>query len=611
MKIEDIVNITDKSFGGKAYGLSLLAKDGLRIPKTICIEPASSVADFDDLNFQHILRSAVSNVRNNDGKYLVAVRSSSLIEDTLVESKAGHFLTRIGVFSFCELIQAIKDVYLSGNMMGVIVQEFIAADISGVFFSSDPFSYSKRRGILSYVSGLGEELVSGRAQSTDIDVFYDEPLKDPLFNRIVNDIKSLEDRLGYPIDVEWCIKDSQLFFLQCRPITSITSIQSGYYGIDDLSSLPSQLCLHNKIQLRIEAKQTNTFISNAFIHVNNNAVPISETGIVKTSLYCKGFSVVIIYPERVSEKVIRSFVGSEKNISQSIGRCYRYGIRSYPEHHDLVACLKSFHKKAAEDYWITATIIQEVFDAAYTGILQRVENGYFVEITKGHFLTKGNVLTSQYYVERGEVKGKIEVHQETWYRIIQGHVIECHCSDEQKSLVSLKDNEIVSIIESFRRILGDSSKVIEFGIIQNEHNFIPYLIDFVDSDDHLQSSYLKEGIISSGKRKGAIKFITGLNASLDTHFHDERETTASLSEDLIFVCETPSIALLDILDKYDNSRIAFAFSDGSILCHLAVVLRERGIPAIKCGETDCKEGDLYTIDAETPGLHGEERLIRE
>lgn len=608
MKIANIINITDKSFGGKAYGLSLLSKGGLQIPKTICIEPASSVTDFDDLNFQHRLRSVVN---NNNGKYSVAVRSSSLIEDTLVESKAGHFLTRIGVFSFCELIQAIKDVYLSGDMMGVIVQEFIAADLSGVFFSSDPLSYSKRKGILSYVPGLGEELVSGKAQSTDIDVSFGDPLKEPLFNKIANEIKSLEVKLGYPIDVEWCIKDSQLFYLQCRPITSITSIQSGYYGIDNLAALPSQLCLHNKIQLRIEARQTDTFISNAYIHVNNSSVPCSEIGEVKTSLYCKGFSVVIIYPERISEKVIRSFVGSEKNISQSIGRCYRYGIRSYPEHNDLSACLKAFHEKAAEDYWITATIIQEVFDAVYTGILQRVENGYLVEVTKGHFLTKGNVLTSQYYVERGEVKSKSEVHQETWYRIIQGHVIECHCCDEPKSLVALKDNEIVSIIESFRRILRDSSKVIEFGIIQYEHSLVPYLIDSVDSNDHLQSSYLKEGIISCGRRKGAIRLINGLNASLDTHFHDERETTAALTEDLIFVCETPSISLLNILDKYDNSRIAFAFSDGSILCHLAVVLRERGIPAIKCGETDCREGDLYLVDAETPGLHGEERLIRE
>ena len=610
MRTEWIDNISGSEFGGKAEGLKLLKDNGFNVPDCFCIGIAESVHDFDDGDFHTKLEECLS-ILGSD----LAVRSSSSIEDSFIDSRAGHFLTKTGTFDYHSLLDAIKQVYLSGPQMGVVIQQLIRADSSGVIFTSNPITYSKKTGLISCVSGMGEKLVSGKGKSIDYEIKYEDgvpvDLPDPLLFRIAHDTKSFERILGYPIDVEWAFKDGTVYYLQCRPITSITSVKTGIYSMKELETLPSQLRNHDKIKLRLEADKAETFISDAYISVRNTA-SIEQTLSVNTirrSRLCKGYSCVVIYPERVSDSVVRSFVGSERDLSQSIGKCYRYGVRSYPEHKDLNECLDSFHAMVSDDYWVTAVIIQELFDAVYTGVLQNTGNEMIIEITKGHFLTKGKVLTSQYVVRNGEIVSRHEVHQSVWYRIIQGHVIECLCTDEKNSFVRLQPNEIVDIIESFKKILVSGGRVIEFGMVRYGNELVPYLIDFVDSNDNIHVDNLDFGIISSGFRKGRIKNIRSDEDSFNRHFHDKRQKKGVESQDLIFVCERPDIGLLDLLDQYDNSRIGFVFSDGSLLCHLAVVLRERGIPAIKVGEMMFRDGEEYILDAESAGLIGAERLI--
>lgn len=615
MKIVKLESVIDNSFGGKAYGLSLLKRYGYLVPETFCIESMHSIDELDD-SFKKELLSIIEEREN----YHFAVRSSSKVEDASTESKAGHYLTMIGNYDIDTLIDAIKQVVMSGEQMGVILQEAIDADYSGVFFSSNPTTFSKKTGILSYTHGSGDGLVSGICSGTDIEVCF-ENYSDPQFTNIVFKIKQLEGELGYPIDVEWCIKDNIIYYLQCRPITSITSVKPGLYKTDSNCILPNQITSHDKIQLRLEAEKANVFVADAYIHIDNQAfqdaskIKCSDSGgsVFSSSKYCKGYSIVVIYPQRISDKVVRSFVGSDSRLSQSVGKCYRYGVRSYPEYQDMQECIDTFHKKVADEYWVSAVIIQEIFDAAYTGIIQRLGNGFIIEITKGHFLTKGNVLTSQYYVENSCVTAIQEIHQQIWYRIVQGHVIECECYNENNNLVSLSNKQINDIVASFSDIIGSGNRIVEFGVIYKGLGLLPYLIDFVDSENEtgLCGSDVADGIISRGKRCGVIRRIEDMYDSLDKHFHDDIETTEQISEEIIFLCQTPSISLLDLIGKYDSNKIAFVFAEGSVLCHLAVVLREKRIPAIKVGDIDGIAEGWYLLDAETQGLQGKERLKNE
>ncbi len=610
MRIEWLENITGEVFGGKANGLYILQQNGFNVPRSLCLETANSVNEFDDIDFTTKLKEILPMIGNK-----LAVRSSSQIEDLRIESKAGHFLTKTGTFDFSGLIDTIKEVYLSGPSMGIIIQELIESDYSGVFFSSNPITYSKKCGILSCIKGMGEKLVSGVEEGKDYEIDYsnlnDLDLPDPLLREMINSVKALENKMKYPLDIEWAIKDGVIYYLQCRPISSITSIVPGYYTMKELGQLPPQLRSHDKIKLRLEAQKTATFISDAYIHIQNLSFQKKQIkeNTITPSAFCKGYSVVIVYPERVSDKVIRSFVCSESNLGQGIAKCYRYGIRSYPEHKDLDACLHSFHSMASDDYWINSVIIQELFDAVYTGVLRKVDTEYIIEITRGHFLTKGSVPTSQYIIENDKSIIRNEIYQNTWYRIVQGHVIECLCTDEEKSFVSLTDEEIHIVLDAFKNIMLDDCRVIEFGMIKHNDEFLPYLIDFVDSDDKIKTANLGKGIISGGYCRGRIQNVK-CDESLNKHFHDKHKNDNKIVENIIFCCDTPNIGLLDLLDKYDNKHIGFVFKEGSVLCHLAVVLREKGVPAVNIGEIILDDGDEYILDAENPELSGKERLIR-
>lgn len=612
-------NISLDIYGGKAYGLSLLVSNGFNVPKGICIPYYKEIASLESSEFRNQLEEKIRIFEKKNNLYHLAVRSSSLMEDMTEESKAGHFLTIIDDFSVDRLVETVIEVYSSGDQMGIVVQEAIDADFSGVFFSSDPTTYSKKNGIISYVEGMGEQLVSGETYSKDVSVSFDQNYNlenddelNDLIKKVISEIKDLEQKLGYPLDVEYCIKNDDIYYLQCRPITSISSVKGGLYSIKEASCLlPNQILSHDKIQLRLEAEKTETFISDAYIYVENDINERCIDGFDKLikSKYCSGYSAVVIYPKRVMDKVVRSFVGND-NVKAAIGRCYRYGIKSYPEHADLEKCVEAFCQKTKDDYWVSAVIIQEIFDAQYTGILQKSEDEYVVEIAKGHFLTKGNVLTSQYYVHDGKIIDKSEAKQNTWYKILQGHVIECYCENEDEILVSLTDDEISEVIDSFKDVMFGHNRVIEFGIVREGKDILPYLIDFVDSDDFIPKNLsLEEGVISVGKRKGIIKHLSLEGDALNMHLNDERNDLVKSSDEVIFVCDRPSIALLDVIKHYDESKIAFVFRDGSILCHLSVVLREKGIPAIKCPDCDYIEGKECILDAETIGVKKGDRVI--
>lgn len=150
----DIVNINEiskceKKFGGKAQGLTLLNNNGFNVPYTVFIEAVSNIAEINDKKFQDNLKEKIR-ILEKEGYYNIAIRSSSLNEDAFSSSLAGHYKTIMGQMSFDEVVDSIREVILSidetaEDKMGVIIQEMICADYSGVIFSSNPLTYSKRK----------------------------------------------------------------------------------------------------------------------------------------------------------------------------------------------------------------------------------------------------------------------------------------------------------------------------------------------------------------------------------------------------------------------------------------------------------------------------------
>lgn len=634
---KDIID-TEK-YGGKASGLSLLIEHGLNVPDCLAIQATDNPDDIDDEVFQDKLKNDLS-IFCKEGRYRVAVRSSCTIEDGFLDSMAGHFSTFIGNMSFDEVLDNIKSVIsgvINGNIsdekMGVVIQKKIKADFAGVLFSSDPISYRKNQIIVTYTEGLGDKLVSGEVSGTDIVIsvrdgnyildegecancVMEKSLKDAIY-RLAAESKELEKKLGYPLDIEWAVSNRELFFLQCRPLTSITSVATQLVKVNEqnLSSLPSQLVSHDKIGLRLMAQKENIFISDAFAYVKNTCSSANASLALSQSEFCKGYSAVIIYPKRVSDKVVRSFVGDKMKVFGCVTDCCRYGIRSYPDYENLDACLTGFSEKLNDEYWISTTIIQEIFDPLYTGVMQRIPEGFLIEITRGHFLTKGVVPTSQYMVSNtGKVLERDEVCQDEWLKIIEGHVITCTCDNYEDLLVTLSDAELCKVVNSFQPVLKSDTNVVEFGVLKEDSgDVIPYLIDFVDDNSPIDISGddIKSGIISYGAISGKPIIIEGSGKdSLNEHFHNASVDAEKSDEKVVFICKNPELALLSMVEQYKPENVGFVFRKCAVGAHLAVVLREKRIPAIKIDEPygwlpdDC----VCSIDAKSPGLKPSERI---
>lgn len=245
----------EKIVGGKAYNLNILTANGINVPKWFAVTSADSefVVDEDKL---------------------YAVRSSAVGEDGCGNSFAGQMESYLYVKP-CDIRARIQDVINSANSerirfyreqnglsnedvkVGVIVQEMINSEISGVAFSSNPITGERNSIVISSVFGLGEGLVSGElnADTYTINgekikknivekpykiVFDDEKqfgtkqvenedpkaetLSEEQLKTLVKIIDEIVEIYGKPQDIEWAIADGVLYILQARPITTLENI---------------------------------------------------------------------------------------------------------------------------------------------------------------------------------------------------------------------------------------------------------------------------------------------------------------------------------------------------------------------------------------------------
>jgi pyruvate,water dikinase len=123
--------------------------------------------------------------------------------------------------------------------MGVIVQEMVPADWSGVMFTRDPQGHAGDMRIEA-VAGLGEALVSGRV--TPLDFVVDRETLSVQSRSGTEQLDFLEDlarlglrverRSGFPQDIEWAVTAEGLQLLQARPITVARPLDPSDDGFD-------------------------------------------------------------------------------------------------------------------------------------------------------------------------------------------------------------------------------------------------------------------------------------------------------------------------------------------------------------------------------------------
>ena len=115
--------------------------------------------------------------------------------------------------------------------MAIVIQQFISGETSGVAFSADPRNKESNNQIIELVHGHCELLVDGEVKPTTYAVDKQRNtitqlqkgdngiINERILPEILSKLKNLEDDFNFAVDIEWTIKDDDLYLLQIRPIT--------------------------------------------------------------------------------------------------------------------------------------------------------------------------------------------------------------------------------------------------------------------------------------------------------------------------------------------------------------------------------------------------------
>lgn len=246
--------------------------------------------------FPTLLENAIREKYFNLGDNVrVAVRSSATAEDLPDASFAGQQETYLNVRGLDDVLEKVRSCYASlwGNRavsyrlhqgydqssvsIAVIIQEMVESEKAGVLFTVNPVSKKENEMQINASYGLGESVVSGRVTadsyivdkngeiievvigSKETQIIYGEKntvevkvddndrkkraLNDTEISELIKSGLKIEKHYKMPMDIEWAIKDDEVYILQARAITTLKNS----VGDIDLNTLANKYTKGKKI----------------------------------------------------------------------------------------------------------------------------------------------------------------------------------------------------------------------------------------------------------------------------------------------------------------------------------------------------------------------------
>jgi pyruvate,water dikinase len=223
-----------------------------------------------------ILREYKKLFRDHHERRFVAVRSSATAEDLPTASFAGQQDTFLNVSSPEDLLDKVRKcwsslftpraiAYRSSKgfdrkkvKLAVVVQRMIDSEVSGIMFTVDPNSELPHI-IIEAGYGLGEAMVGGKVTPDTyvVDKFHrkiinkriakqtwklvrgknGDSVKDDVGEELAVRQKIVDEQIlaladignqielhyDKPMDIEWCIENGEIFVVQARPVTTLSS----------------------------------------------------------------------------------------------------------------------------------------------------------------------------------------------------------------------------------------------------------------------------------------------------------------------------------------------------------------------------------------------------
>lgn len=236
-------NYKDHAVGAKAANLFRMRENGINIPPFFCVlrEDIGELEAFAEKFF-------------GEGER-VSVRSSASSEDGRSTSFAGQFRTELdlpisGIKAAAERVCAVPESagfteYCKSNgiepdkiKVCAIVQKMIAAEYSGVIFTANPQGILNES-VVVIGRGTGDNIVEDKTDTTAYffnnsdGLYYSEQsgnsplIPETTLKDLLDRAKKIKDIFGSEneYDIEFAIKDGEIFILQARPITTLPSAE--------------------------------------------------------------------------------------------------------------------------------------------------------------------------------------------------------------------------------------------------------------------------------------------------------------------------------------------------------------------------------------------------
>lgn len=556
-------------------------------------------------------------LKSNSIKEPYAVRSSSTLEDEMLSSGAGIYESYTDIRSD-SLFDSIKECWASAfsiksfcyekanedingriSSMGVIIQEYIKdADFAGVLFSRDPINPSLGAR-LEYVRGNGERLMSGLVSGQEVNLgFYDEnaPIENYHFQEdwileLLICSRRIKEILKCEVDVEWVVRDKHLYILQCRPVTVKEKVieSEWIYPIDRIDIIPKEeLGALTPYATKLKKKKVPFYRACRRIKVpvpnwlfarygqGSDLLKLQEA-IVQGD---KGYYAIILNKNlqdiqceehRLAETMqhILGLTGlshvtiSVRYIPQNTISCISY----YDPDKDLchIECVPGVMKGIKSGYLQPTTYIldkdsklleyNDVFYTHYydmdfatdTFFVQKC--GMSIHNTMLGFIEDINKYTRQLYIEN--IIGAVE-----WW-ICQDKLYATDYSKEDKSKYNIdtEADENISFIS-----LGD----LEGHVLVFKEEEMAKLED-ISYGCSISVDRFNEQIYE-------FSYMQQLIQRIEAHKADYGS--------LILAVPIPLLGICPLLTYVDG----IVFKNASKLCHLSIILREKGIPAVEVGD---------------------------
>lgn len=562
--------------------------------------------------FSTALKNYVDNIIENL-QFPIAIRSSASIEDSRRSSFAGQFDTKLYVNKgeVCEAIKSVIASLYTENLiflvdqlslepkdyyMGIIFQEMIFAEKSGVLFTQHPISKNQSVVYIEEVEGAGEQLASGKVRANGYILEKKNEGYCTYHHSLIDAAIILERLFGCHVDVEWCYLNKKLYILQARPIIDkkefIRIINNFVFHMHDLNSETYRYLFNLKNRYGSYQKKKNLYKfceENNIVHLEWKFIVYSDKNlenleinrfIENNNLYIVSFNQNRPLLKKVDDikKELIKYSLMNKSTNQ-----YCVSLREHP-----------LNKYAVLSYVSGSNIVLEVAKG------------------KVRWINVGDITPTKYILNQQNevIEENIKKHYEYVFDFSKMAFDKCNILSETKL-----SKKLLSRISSYTRLLDSRFKgnIFEWWVVDEEQF---YCSDMTEVEDNAKIWNINS--ISPGYVDGVIVKLDNIPANLlkeintkskisihDSNkyrinnkflrdFYKKIKKYKKINQKIILLCEKPYLFITPLIREVDG----IVFKEASKLCHLSIIIREMGIPAIEVSNfEELKTGDLYIIDS--------------